>query len=283
MPPLDPPPRRGAPLARITELNQATAPHTPIPPPGDVAPTARPPAPDPRPPPKAYAHPRTMVRAPGPMPPPLPTYDSPEHTLVGPSPVLAVQEAQDDAGDRKSVHEAIQSADSLAGELAARNAELARVRAELEAAKRVPVSASIAPSEKQLRKAAMHSAVLKVLVALAGALGAVTTYLAVHSATVLPPRVENTEARTKVVEVANNADHELLLGVMAYLRAEQDRRECIESQIASAVVRGTGHRISGPADSNWIESSMPSRKPALTWDRAVWYPASPCANEPKVP
>lgn len=280
MPPAEPP-RRGK-LPSVTDLVVPGAVHELRDRPAtDTVPTVPPPAPDRRPFPRASV---AGIRVPSvAKPPPLPVVESFEKTIAGPLPVLTAHEPEDEDGDRKSTHEAIQSADTLADLLAAKNAELARVRAEFEAAKRVPVSASIAPSEKQLRKAAMHSAVLKVLVALAGALGAVTTYLAVHSATVLPPRVENTEARTKVVEVANSADHELLLGVMAYLRAEQDRRECIESQIASAIVRGTGHRISGPADANWIESSMPSRKPSLTWDRAVWYPASPCANEPKVP
>lgn len=80
------PPRRGTPIGRITELVTATAPHTPVPPPNDKAPTARPPAPDRREPPKEYARPRPMVRAPSvtPQPPPLPSAETDEHTLVGP-------------------------------------------------------------------------------------------------------------------------------------------------------------------------------------------------------
>ncbi len=215
MPPLEPP-RRGVPLGRVAaEPNVATAPHTPVPPPNDTAPTGRPPAPDPRPPPKAYAHPRTMVRAPGPMPPPLPAYDSPEHTLVGPSPVLAAQEAQGDAGDRKSVHEATQSPDTLAGMLAARNAELSRMRAELEAERRKPAPApSLVPPaevdryELQLERKArkipsdgtLKDLLLKLGAALTGLIVALTASAQLANQ-YIDWKLKNVEAKQKAQEV----------------------------------------------------------------------------------
>jgi hypothetical protein len=123
------------------------------------------------------------------MPPPLPAYDSPEHTLVGPSPVLAAQETQDDGGDRKSVHEATPSPDTLAGMLAARNAELSRMRAELEAERRKPAPApSLVPPaeidryelqlERKARKlpsdGALKDLLLKLGAALTGLIVALT-------------------------------------------------------------------------------------------------------------
>ncbi len=168
---------------------------------------------------------------------------------------------------------------------AAEHARAERLAAELAAIKRPPVvEAPAGPSERAIRKAQLHAAIIKVLLALAASLGAVTTYLAVHSATVLPPRVENNEIKTKVVETANDADHAALLALKEWIRTEQDRRDCIDGQMAAALARGTGHRISGPANSvEWVESNMPTRRPTLLWDRAIWFPASPCAAPTRMP
>lgn len=244
---MSPEPPRRKPLGMVTaEPNVSRAPHTPVPPAlplRDAVSTAPPPA-MPMAPPRGMQGPRTHERR------RFEPVD--ESTLVGLGPLPAPRRRLD------------------TGEVSSED-QLSRLAAE----------ESI---EAQRRKAAIHSAVIKVLLALAGTLGAVTTYLAVHSATVLPPRVDNTEARTKVVETATTTDHEQQLKILEYLRAEQARRDCLDGQIGSALARGTGHRISSSDDSaSWVESSMPTRRPSLLWDRAVFYPASPCAAEPRVP
>lgn len=123
------PPRRGVPIGRITELVTATAPHTPVPPPNDATPTARPPA-DPRPPPAQYARPRTMVRAPSVGgPPPLPATDTDEHTLAG----IAPPSAPPDEPDRDS---GLIAADGTFRLYQAEHARAEALAAELVAAKR---------------------------------------------------------------------------------------------------------------------------------------------------
>jgi hypothetical protein len=190
------------PLGRVlAEPNVSTAPHTPVPPPNDAAPTARPPAPDPRPPPLEYARPRPMVRAPGPKPPPLPFAGPEEHTLIGLSPVLSAQKSRGDAGYRKP--------ETLAELLAAKDAELANARAELEAERRKPApSPSLVPPadveryERKLERRAhklpgdgsLKPLVLKLVATLTGLAAALTVTVQLANAW-LEPRIKNVEAK----------------------------------------------------------------------------------------
>jgi len=206
MPPAEPP-RRG----KLPSVHEETAPgaiHEPgARPATDTVSTVPPPAPDRRPFPRpSVAGIRVPTLA---KPPPLPRVESDERTVVGPIPVLAAPERQDSDGDRDSTHEAPTAADALAAQLAARNVELARIRAELEAERRkaAPAPSLVPPAEveqyerKLERKAhklpsdvSLKPLVLKLVAALTGLAAALTVTVQLANAW-LEPRIKNVEAK----------------------------------------------------------------------------------------
>lgn len=254
MPP-EPPRKIVAGRLSVTEINQSAGPHTVPPSATDSATTARPPPPDRRPIPIEF-------RRPAKVPP-----EAGRDSLEVPIETLLAEITAKDARARKA------------------EAELAAARAEIEAAKRATVVVGSGPTEKQLRKAALHSAVLKVLAGLAAALGAVTTYLAVHSATVIPPRVESAEVRTKVVEDASDVDHAALLALREYLRAYQAYQACINGQIRSAMRRGTGQLLIAIPETSveWSSQNMPPSRAPVLWQSWTWATITQCPPPPAPP
>lgn len=113
MPPPEPP-RRGAPLGRITEVNAAHGPHTPVPPATDNASTVPPPV-DRRPPPRQYAVAHPVPRAPTLIASPAPPSEPP------------------DDGDRPSTVQALQAAETLTGMVSERNARIVDLERQLTA------------------------------------------------------------------------------------------------------------------------------------------------------
>jgi|GEM_PF-6481763 len=147
---------------------------------------------------------------------------------------------------------------------------------------RAPASLS-PPRERAERKRELHAALLKLLAALTTLCAGVSAYVAVAAHGRIEPRVDRNAELTKAVESSAASDHEELLALREYVRAESARLECLAGQMASALRRGTGHRIPTLDDTEWLEQSLPGKRPALLWDRAVWYPLTPCGLPPKAP
>lgn len=247
----------------------------------DTAITLPPPR-DPRPPPRALRGSSSGVRVPPLDAPSLPKADeSGEPTLHGVAPPSVRPERED--GDRDSTVEAINSAEALAAELAKRNARVAELEREL-ARRDVKPEKLVAPEEKPPTWKQWQVALFKVIVPLGALLTAFASYIGVHTATTLPPKIENQEAKQKAVEVTAESDHEQLVKLRAFVQAEQAYRDCLDAQRDSAIRRGTGHRVTSDTDSTeWLEQSMPLRRAPLIWERAIWYPATPCMAKPKAP
>ena len=177
-----------------------------------------------------------------------------------------------------------QSADAHALELAqttlaqrdaaiiARDAELARVKAELEDAKRLPLApplptkvASSPPSRGDFLKAGYKF------------MGALTLFLGVVS-TYLGGRALTKEAKVDSVAAASSAEQKKALTVQEqvkdlqkYALALAKYSDCVNAQRDSAIERGTGHVIeSDHADVNWVEQSLPVAKPRTVWKNAPW-------------
>jgi hypothetical protein len=233
-------------------------------------------------------------------PPPLPPEHKPipvarpaprTQTLIG-QPAPVPPPAPSEPPERDSVHDAIQSADTLTGELAGKNNRLAEKDAQLAAAEarveqlrvqldaaRVVVPPVKVPSIRAFERSERHVAVLKVMGALAAILAAGTTYLSVRANTVVEPRVDAAQERQQAAKLATDADHELMQKMREYLRADRARQDCFEGQIGSAFIRGTGHRITGIADASveWAEQQRPPAKPPVVYDHSIFFTVTPCA------
>jgi hypothetical protein len=250
------PPRRGSPLGPITEVNAARGPHTPAPPPDDVT-TSPPPAPDRREPPRQYRAPR-------------------------PAAVPAQRPDLTEEPERDSGHIA---ADGLFRQYEVEHERAEHLAEELAAARRPPApEATRPPSERAVRKAQLHVALVKLLGAATVAATALATYLSVTAHTQIEPRVDNQAEKTRAVQAAATTDHDDLMALRSFVRAEAAQRECVESQMASALLRYAGHRVSGVgADVEWLEQSLSASRPKVLWEHAAWYPTTPCAARPKPP
>lgn len=245
----------------------------------DTATTVRPPPPDRRPPPRS-----SMVGVKVPslaQPPPLPATESAEQTLVGPLPAL---EPQDDDGDRKSTHEAIQSADSLAVELAARNAELAKARAELKAAKRPdPVAVAEVDFDAAAYFRKWRDEALKLFIPIVAIAFAASLAVALLLKFTTDLKLDNTKAIQDTQQKTTQTVEERLKALEKYSNALARHSDCIDAQRDSAIERGTGHIVDGDHDVDWAQQNKPALKLRVLWDSAPWSPVAPCPARPKPP
>lgn len=200
------PPRRGPP-GGLLEVNAAQAPHTPVPPPLDNAPTARPPA-MPMPPPRHLAKPRVVV-------PPLAAPRSPgfdedaaEHTTLGLGPSSAPPAQQ-----------------QLSGELAVTARELAAERAQREQLERKladfeeRLERRTAESERAPTPIQWKSLAFKLVAGLVAFVAAATVALEAYTLT-LRQRVDTVQAKQTTQEAVNaplpSKVSELELGKVAW-------------------------------------------------------------------
>lgn len=279
------PPFRKLPWAAIEE-NVARGPHTPVPEP-DTLPTAPPPAPMPMAAPRGLQGPRGRVVAPPLVAPAAPELGSEtdERTLhgIGPDSLPPTRDKLD------SVEIAT---GTLLDELSAEHSRRKAAEAELAALKaqksKHPGSAPpSAPSEKQLRKAQIHAALVKLIGALTVAATACATYLGVTAHTQIGQKADNAEARATLAKAGTDRGRDLQKETLEYLAAEQLWRDCLLGQFGSATVRGTGHLVTDApmvnADDLWAEQNAPPVRPGPLWPRWTWHTIKSCGNEPHVP
>lgn len=121
--------------------------------------------------------------------------------------------------------------------------------------------------------------------AAATVLGAATAFITVHTATTIPPKIENTEARTKAVENTNDEDHTLLIAIRDYDRALALHDECVIAQLGVALLLGSGRSLPelGQMDVRWKEQAKPPSKPPVVWETWTWQSETPCPAKPKSP
>jgi hypothetical protein len=184
----------------VTDTVAPGAVHAYRPPPlPDHRPTAPPPKPDLRP------FPRSSVVGvkvpPRAAPPPVPAgvTDEDERTIVGLGPAVNGQPEPPTEVDEDSMVKAVKAADTLAAELARRNAQVAALQHELAAAQRLPAPPAT-PSETPPSRAKWHSLAFKLIAAVTGLVGALTVALEVYTSQVRT-RVDNVEAKVAAQEV----------------------------------------------------------------------------------
>lgn len=189
-------------------------------------------------------------------------------------------------GDRDSTEIAVNSASSLADQLGQRARELSAAKVEsaeakaetedlrrqLDAATKTQVL-SEPPDEKQLRKARLHSALLKFLGSATALAAAVATYLSVTAHTELTPRVDNVVAKQDAQRAENSDLPDRVKKIEMYLRAMGPIAECKEAHVRSAIKRGTGYDNTTLSDRSPVHWSSEGSRPNLTW-----FPVEQCAT-----
>jgi hypothetical protein len=257
-------PRRGGLPGRITELNAAHGPHTPVPPASDTASTVPPPA-DRRPPPLELRAPRTtLVRQPPVAPPPLPAAsETDEHTLVGIGPGSDVPQVED--GDRPSTVQALTSAETLTAQLAERNAELAALRKTID--ERV--------DWERLAYSLVKRAGYKLLVGVALLLGATAAWIEARAGKT-DEQIANVAAKTSTQKTVTDPLPARLQKLEEWSRGYVAHEQCVEGVLRSALYRATGYAVTSINETTVHWASENSK---------TWFPTreSDCPQEPAPP
>jgi hypothetical protein len=182
------------------------------------------------------------------------------------------------------------STEAILAELAAKGqqaraaeAEAARLRLELAAAKKPVVEPTVPPDTPT--RGQWNALLYKLGGAMVAILVPCGAYLAYRVET-LAPRVATTENKQETQKRTTGTVEDRILLLEKYTRAHAKWSRCMDAERDSAIERGTGHRVDGAHDDvTWVEQNAPTAKPRVLWPTAPWSieKGGACDPEPAPP
>lgn len=146
----------------------------------------------------------------------------------------------------------------------------------------LPVVQGPAISEQAISRAKWMRRLYQALGTLIGLMAVVTTVLTVHTSTTVPPKIENTAARTAAVEVSATTERQDFIDLRACFGLWLDYQHCVNGQERSAIKLGTGRLLNQIPETSvdWSEGKKPPAKAPGEWTAWVWKTETPCPAEP---